>query len=153
MQMPGEHIPKQFFYELPAGKHSHGGQCKCIKYSLRVSLLALQINHASWEHASLECTSWNSLITRGAVVSQERCTVEVKRNCPQQKVRIASTSTTAASHICPTCGRHLHAQIGLSSHIWMHMPYTIQLGCQWSSLPMMDTYYHIDSMSSAFQET
>jgi len=35
----------------------------------------------------------------------------------QRKERAPSTSTAATLHVCPTCGRHLRARSGLTSHL------------------------------------
>ncbi|KAL8566357.1 hypothetical protein ACOMHN_030557 [Nucella lapillus] len=45
---------------------------------------------------------------------------EQKRATRKARATSASTSTTAPSHFCPTCGRGFFARIGLISHLRTH---------------------------------
>ena len=112
--------PKQLFYgELSDKKRSHGGQGKRFKDTVKVSLKALEIDSASWEHVAVERSSGCSLITKRAVVTEERRRAGTKERTARGAQRdegATSTPITAASHVCPTCGSHVRARIDLSCH-------------------------------------
>ena len=139
VQIPDECIPKQLFYgKLLAGKQAHGSQCKCFKDTLKVSPKALKIDPTSWDHAALHCTFWHSLNTRKVAVAEERW----------DKVDTPPTKSKS--------GKHLHySSFSPMAYLWQAPPCSdwivqsskdaptsniTQLGCHWSSSPMMDAH-------------
>ena len=120
-RMPDNRIPKQLLYgELCCGKRTAGGQRKRFKDSLKVSLKDFNINTESWESLASDRPSWRHLITKGAYTAEERRSRQAEQKRATRKARATSTSSTAPSHFCPTCGRGFFARIGLISHLRTH---------------------------------
>ena len=65
-RMPDECLPKKILYgELQVGKHSHGGQKKRYKDTLKASLKDFNIPTESWEQIAQDRTKWRGLMKRG----------------------------------------------------------------------------------------
>ena len=121
VRMPDSRLPKQLLYgELCQGKRMVGGQKKRFKDCLKASLRDLSIDINSWETHALDRPSWRSKLATGARAAETRRTTEAQRKRAVRKARAASTSTTAPTHLCPTCGRAFRARIGLISHLRTH---------------------------------
>ena len=119
--MSDDRIPKQLFYgELAQGKRRVGGQRKRFKDSLKVSLKDFSIDTESWESLASNRPAWRSLISVGAQKAEEWRSRLAEQKRQTRKARAASTTTTAPTHFCPTCGRGFLARIGLTSHLRTH---------------------------------
>ena len=58
-RMSDEHLPKKILYgEQQVGKHSHGGQKKRYKDTLKASLKDFNIPTESWEQIAQDRTKW-----------------------------------------------------------------------------------------------
>ena len=65
--MPEERLPKKILYgELEMGKHSHGGQKKQYKGTLKASLEDFNIQTELWEEIAQDRAKWWGLFRRGA---------------------------------------------------------------------------------------
>jgi len=119
--MPDDRIPKQLFYrELCSGKCTLGGQQKCYKDSLKVSLKDFNISTESWASLASDRPSWRQLITKGAHAAEECRSRQAEEKRAVRKEKAASTNSTAPTHFCPTCRRDFLARIGLMSHLRTH---------------------------------
>jgi len=119
--MPDARLPKQLLYgELSSGKRSIGGQRKRFKDSLNVSMKKLGICTDSWESLAQDRSSWHAAINKGFKDAEVTRLAECRRKREVRKTRVASTSTAATEHMCPTCGRYFRARIGLVSHLRKH---------------------------------
>ena len=120
-RMSDDRIPKQLLYgELSYGKRTAGGQRKRFKDSLRVSLKDFNVSTESWESLASDRAIWRHTITKGAAVAETRRSLQAEKKRAARKARAASSSNTAPTHHCPTCGRGFLARIGLTSHLRTH---------------------------------
>ena len=120
-RMPDHRIPKQLLYgELLQGKRTAGGQKKRFKDSLKASLKDFNMNTDSWELLAQDRPNWRRQIYAGAQTAENLRAAAAERKRFFRKARAVSTTNTAPTHTCPSCGRGFLAQIGLISHLRSH---------------------------------
>ena len=119
-RMPDHRLPKKLLFgELVHGKRSRGGQKKRFKDTLKISLKDFNIDHSSWEEASMERSHWRNVVRDGAKMYEENRIETAEKRRFDRKSR-ADRSPTAATIPCPHCTRTFRAQIGLVSHLRTH---------------------------------
>jgi len=147
-RMQDTRLPMQLLYgELSSGKRSTGGQRKRFKDSLKASLKTLDINTDSWENLAQDRSFWRAATTKGSKKAEETRLSECTRKRNIRKMRAASTTTTAAEHMCPTCGRYFRARIGLISHLRTHRTQSTTW-CHGHLRRAMDEHHHHQSVIS-----
>ena len=127
-RMPDEQLPKKILYgELQVGKHSHGGQKKRYKDTLKASLKDFNIPTESWKQIAQDRTKWR----READEYEAKRISEAEQKRAQRKARAKASPTELSSSdpSCFTCKRQIRAKIGLSailehrnnntSHSWL----------------------------------
>ena len=120
-RMPNSRIPKQLFYgELAHGERKVGGQRKRYKDTLKVYLKDFAIDVDNWETLASDRPAWRSLIHKGATLSEARRLETAKEKRRARKARAANAANNPPTHWCQTCGKGLHARIGLISHMRTH---------------------------------
>ena len=90
-----EWLPNKVFYgELQVGDHSQGGQKKCYKDTLKVSLKDSNIPPESWEQSAQDRTKWYCLIRMGAndYEAKRVCDAELKPKERKAKGSISESS-------------------------------------------------------------
>ena len=122
-RMPDERLPKKILYgELQVGKHSHGGQKKRYKDTLKAPLKDFNIPTESWEQIAQDRTKWRGLIKRGAGEYEAKRISEAEQKRAQRKARAKASNTELSSSdlSCSICNRKFRAKIGLISHLRTH---------------------------------
>ena len=78
--MPDERMPKKIIHgEIQVRKHSHGGQKKRYKDTLKASLNDFNIPTESREQIAQDRTKWRGLIRKGAGEYEAKRISEVKQ--------------------------------------------------------------------------
>ena len=96
--MPDELLPKKILNgELQVGKHSHGGQKKRYKNTLKASLKDFNIPTKSWEQIAQDRTKWRGLIRRGAGEYEAKRIGEAEQKHAQWKARATASPTELSS--------------------------------------------------------
>ena len=73
IRMPDKQLPEKVFYgELKEGKHSHGGQKKRYKDTLKNSLKDFDIPIGSLEPTAQEQSKWRGLINKRAALYEKK---------------------------------------------------------------------------------
>ncbi|KAJ1199605.1 hypothetical protein NDU88_003438 [Pleurodeles waltl] len=104
--MPDIRLSKRLFYgELEKGKCTQGGQKKCFKDTLKVSLKCFVINPDSWEILAQDHPAWQSCISKGATSYEQSRIAEVQKKRELRKFIANSLPTNPADHFCQTCSR------------------------------------------------
>ncbi|KAJ1104868.1 hypothetical protein NDU88_002276 [Pleurodeles waltl] len=117
VRMPDIHLPKRLFYgELAEGKCTQGGQKKCFKDTLKVSLKSFGIDPDSWEILAQDLPAWQSCISKDATSYEQRRTAEAQKKHELRKSIANSLPTNSADHLCPTYERAFRAHNGLIRH-------------------------------------
>ena len=134
-RIPGECLPMKTLYgELHVGKHSHGGQKKRYKDTLKASLKDFNIPTESWEQIAQDRTKWRGLIRRGAGEYEAKKRIsEAEQNRAKLKARAKASPTELSSSdlSCSIFNRQFRAKIGLISHLRTHITQMIRIGhCQ-----------------------
>ena len=122
-RMPDERLSKKILYgEFQVGKHSHGGQKKRYKDTLKASLKDFNIPTESWEHFAQDHTKWRGLIRRGAEEYEAKRISKAEQKRAQWKARAKASPTELSSSdlSCSICNRQFRAKIGLISHLRTH---------------------------------
>ena len=122
-RMHEERLPKKILYgELEMGKHSHGGQKKRYKDTLKVSLKDFNIPTESWEQIAQDRAKWRGLIRRGASEYEAKRISEAEQKRAQRKARdnASPTELSCSDLCCSICNRQFRARIGLISHLRTH---------------------------------
>ena len=122
-RIPDERLPKKLLYrDLQVGKHSHGGQKKRYKDTLKASLKDFNVPTESWEQIAQDRTKWRCLIKRGAGEYEAKRISEAERKCAQRKARAKASPTELSSSdlSCSICNRQFRAKIGHISHLRTH---------------------------------
>ena len=118
-------IPKLLLYgELSYGSRKVAGQSKRYKDSLKAYLNDFNINVATWETTASDRPTWQNLIHKGTIHTENKPSNAAKDNAEHAKARAEYLANMPPSHWCPTCGRGFHARIGLTSHLWIHHTHT-----------------------------
>ena len=120
-RMPDECLPKKILYgELQIGKHSHGGQKKRYKDTLKASLKEFNIPTESWEQIAQDQTKWRDLI-RGDGEYEGKRISEAEQKRVQRKARAKASPTELSSSdlSCAICNRSLELRL-VSSTILEH---------------------------------
>ena len=118
--MPEERLPKKILYgKLEMGKHSHGGQKKQYKDTLKASLKDFNIPTESWEQIAQDQVKWRGLIRKGASEYEAKRISEVEQKRTQCKARAKASPTvlSCSDLCCIICNRQFRARIGLISHL------------------------------------
>ena len=121
--MPDERLPKKILYgELQVGKHSHGGQKKRYKDTLKASLKDFIIPTESWEQIAQDRTKWQGLMKReaGEYEAKRIGKAEQKRAQGKARAKASPTELSSSDLSCSICNRQLRAKIGLISHLRTH---------------------------------
>ena len=124
--MPQERLPKKILYgELEMGKHSHGGQEKRYKDTLKASLKDFNIPAKSWEQIAQGRAKWRGLIRRGASEYEANRISEAEQKRAQRKLCAAQSQTLGITNRtvllrCSICNRQFRARIGLISRLRTH---------------------------------
>ena len=72
-RMPDERLPKQLLYgELCRGKRSKGGQKKCYRDTLKVSMKRCCIDPNDWEDLASDRPAWRSKVRSGVKHYEEQ---------------------------------------------------------------------------------
>ena len=87
-RMPDERLPKKILCGEQVGKHSHGGQNKRYKDTLKASLKDLNIPTESWEQIAQDRTKCRGLIKRGASKYEAKRISEAEQKRAQRKARV-----------------------------------------------------------------
>ena len=106
-RMDDYRLPKRLFYgELSAGKCSVGGQYKCYKDTLKVTMKNFHIDPDNWEQAALDRPTWRSLIHKGGTVFENNriANAEKKRELRKQ-TQNSDIHLEDSNFACPVCGR------------------------------------------------
>ena len=122
-RIPGECLPTETLYgELHVGKHSHGGQKKRYKDTLKASLKDFNIPTESWEQITQDRTKWRGLVRRGAGEYEAKRISEAEQKRAQLKARAKASPTELSSSdlSCSIFNRQFRAKIGLISHLRTH---------------------------------
>ena len=117
--MSDHQLPKRLFYgELQDGKRSQGGQKKCFKDNLKISVKAFTINPNTWKHTAQDRAEWHSSLCKGAAICEANRTAAAEKQRQDIKSRAGDPLTTHVAAIpCPHCQRFFQTQIGLFSHM------------------------------------
>ncbi|KAJ1170395.1 hypothetical protein NDU88_002272 [Pleurodeles waltl] len=114
-------LPKRLFYgKLAEGKCTQGGQKKCFKDTLKVSLKSLGIDPDSWETGAQERPAWRSSIRKGTISYEQSRTAEAQKKRELRKSIANSLPTSPAYHLCLMWGRAFRTGIGLITHSQTH---------------------------------
>ena len=109
-RMPDERLPKKILYgERQVRKHSHGGQKKRYKDTLKVP--DFSIPRESWEQIVQDRTKWRGLIKRGAGEYEAKRISEAEQKRAQRKARAKASPTKLSSSdlSCSVCNRQFRA--------------------------------------------
>jgi len=121
-------VPKQLLYdELSDGGRKIGGQRKRYKDSLKAYHKDFNIDVTTCENAASERLAWRSVIHRGALHSEFQRFNTAKEKRQTRKARADNAVKTPLTHPrCQSCGRDIHARIGLISHLRPHRSASIK---------------------------
>ena len=100
------------------GKHSHGGQKKRYKDTLKASLKDFNIPTESWEQIAQDRAKWRGLIRRGVSEYEAKRISEAEQKRAQRKARAKASpiELSCPDLCCSICNRQFRAIIGLISH-------------------------------------
>ena len=113
------HLPKKLLYgELSQAKCSKGGQKKCFKDTLKVSMKSFGITPNCLEYLAQDRGKWHEVVKCGAKVCEtRRNTATEQRRKLRKGIAISATATIIP---CSHCPKLFHAQIGLINHLHTH---------------------------------
>ena len=121
LRMDDEHLPIHLLFgELIEGKRSTRGQKKHFKDILKASLKDFSIDPDMWENLALDRASWQNAMHCGAASYKSQWTSHVIMKKAVHKAKVVCAPPDSVKHVCPHCGRLLHACIGLVSHLQSH---------------------------------
>ena len=118
----GRDAEKILYGELQVGKHSHGGQKKGYKDTLKASHKDFNIPTESWEQIAQDRTKWRGLIKMGVGEYEAKRIGEAEQKRAQWKARAKASPTELSSSdpSCSICNRQFRAKIGLINHLRTH---------------------------------
>ena len=122
-RMLEERLPKKNLYgELEMGKHSHGGQQKRYKDTIKASLKDFNIPTESWEQIAQDRGKWRGLNRRDASEYEAKRISEAEQNRAQREARAKASPTELSCFdlCCSICNKQFRARIGLISHLRTH---------------------------------
>ncbi|KAJ1205004.1 hypothetical protein NDU88_000439 [Pleurodeles waltl] len=103
VRMQDIRLPKRLFYgELAEGKRTQGGQKKCFKDTLNVSLKSFAIDPDFWEILAQDRPSWRSCKSKGATSYEQSRIAEAQKRRELCKF-IANSLPTNQQTICARC--------------------------------------------------
>ncbi|KAJ1204408.1 hypothetical protein NDU88_008186 [Pleurodeles waltl] len=86
--------------ELAEDKRTQGGQKKCFKDTMKVSMRSSGIDLDSWETLAQDRPDWQSYIGKGATSYEQSKNAE-----GQKKYELCKSIANPADHLCLTCAR------------------------------------------------
>ena len=117
--MPDHPLPKKLlFRELEHAKCSHGGQKKCFKDTLKVSLKAFGISHNLWEQAAMDRPKKQASVCSGEKSHKANRIAAAEQHRQDRKSRANSLAAATISY--SHCTRTFRVWIGLTSHLRTH---------------------------------